>query len=113
MKVSGKTALLTLILSVATLLCGSFLKETPVFVENKQEHTVLETNVQRDVANKIDIHFTPLFECDDDYVSTTTQKWGDGLAVKYCSSKLNRVQKQVLEHTPRYLLYCNLKLDIC
>ncbi len=113
MKASGKTALLTLILSVATLLCGSFLKETPVSGESKQEHTVLETNVQRDVADKIDIHFTPLFECDDDYVSTSTQNWGDGLAVKYCSSNLNRVQKQVLEHTPRYLLYCNLKLDIC
>ena len=113
MKVSVNTALLTLILSVATLLCGSFLKEIPVSDENKQGHTVLKTNVQRDVANKIDIHFTPLFECDDDYVSTSTQNWGDGLAVKYCSSKLNRVQKQVLEHTPRYLLYCNLKLDIC
>jgi hypothetical protein len=113
MKVSGKTVLVTLMLSAVALLGGYFAKEVPAFGENKQGHTLSEIAAHRDVADKIDIRFTPLFECDDDYVSSNNQNKGEGIAVNHSNCKLNRVQKQILKHTPRYLLYCNLKLDFC
>lgn len=113
MKVSGKIVLLTLILSVASLLCGHYVKGSPALFEPKYEQSNPEANAELKIGDKKEIHFSQFLDSDNDFVNTPAHNNGESLVFRYSGNHAFRIQKQSLERIPRYLLYCSLKLDFC
>ncbi|CAN5340318.1 hypothetical protein BH09BAC1_BH09BAC1_11500 [soil metagenome] len=114
MRVTGKITLITLLITVASLLFNTYAKGSPAFFEPKIEETVKEACLEVKSDEKKDQQDHIFLGSGTDaipfpFLGTLSQ------FASYCfyRSVLLQSHNYAFEQMPRYLFYCNWKVDIC
>lgn len=113
MRVTGKLVLLTLLLSVVSLLCGTYVKGTPTLFEPKFEQSIKEAGIEVKTGDKKESRSVQFLDFDDDLFGDAPFVSQHGLCAGCGTAIAQGRHVAILGQVPKYLLYCCLKVFFC